>query len=482
MMVSLVQTLTDHGFKRMIDDIEAGKINMVIVKDLSRFGRVSSKVDYYLEEYFVEKNVRFIAVCDDVDTGDNESSQEMMQFKTFFNEWFLRDCSKKVKNGKRTRAKEGKVMVTYPAYGYKKDPLDKNHYIIDEEIAPLVKRIFEMAKTGTTPTQIAKIMTEENQKLPCDVVGNRHTRTVDEIKRRWNRNTVVKILQNKVYLGYVKNGVNRKISYKTKKRIVLPEEDWILIPNKHEPIVDEETYKLVQEQILSRTATRVKNYDWLLKGILECEECGKKLSICPTKQKKGNTIFYVRCNTYATATSLKLCTPHSNNLEKLTDTVLNEIRSRCVDYLKEYDYIGVAKKAESEFKTRKNMIKNQISMVNKKLEDLSKKIDRIYDDKYNGVITEEDFNRIYKRALEERDNCLLTIEKLKQFEEKEDETQDVVNIVRDFTKKKTITRTMLVTLVDKVLVSQDKNITIVYKFSSLNLSKDEKEIVALKAI
>lgn len=116
MMAILVLILIDHGFKKMIADIEAGKINMVVVKDLSRFARTSVGIDKYLEEYFIEKGVRFIAVTDGIDTGHIESSEEMVKFKAFFNEWFLRDTSKKVRNGKRTRASEGKVMVTYPAY------------------------------------------------------------------------------------------------------------------------------------------------------------------------------------------------------------------------------------------------------------------------------------------------------------------------------------------------------------------------------
>lgn len=116
MMAILVLILIDHGFKKMIADIEAGKINMVVVKDLSRFARTSGGIDKYLEEYFIEKGVRFIAVTDGIDTGHIESSEEMVKFKAFFNEWFLRDTSKKVRNGKRRRASEGKVMVTYPAY------------------------------------------------------------------------------------------------------------------------------------------------------------------------------------------------------------------------------------------------------------------------------------------------------------------------------------------------------------------------------
>ncbi len=134
-------------FREMIEDIETGKINLVIVKDLSRFGRVSSKVTYYTDEYFPEHKVRFIAVADSIDTGMQEtSSDEMTQFKAFFNEWFLRDCSKKVKNGKKTKAKAGNIMTTYPTYGYRKDPSNKNHYIVDEEIVPIIREIFSLAR------------------------------------------------------------------------------------------------------------------------------------------------------------------------------------------------------------------------------------------------------------------------------------------------------------------------------------------------
>ena len=136
----------------------------------------------------------------------------MTQFRAFFNEWFLRDCSKKVKNGKKTRAKEGKIMTTYATYGYKKDPNDKNHYIIDEEIAPIVKEIFKLAREGMTPTEIARIMTEKGNTVPSDVVGNTHTRNPNEVKRGWNRNAIKRILQNMTYLGYAINGKQKKVS------------------------------------------------------------------------------------------------------------------------------------------------------------------------------------------------------------------------------------------------------------------------------
>ena len=469
-------TFDRPDFNRMIKDIENKKINLVIVKDLSRFGRLSSKISYYLEEFFIEKGVRFIAVTDDIDTGHIETSEEMVQFKAFFNEWFLRDTSRKVRNGKRTRAKEGKVMTTYPTYGYKKDPLDYNHYIIDQDIAPIVRRIFMLARNGKTPTEIGKILTDEKTLVPSEVVGNGHTRK-DGIKRGWNRNTVKRILQNVTYLGWVSNGNTKKVNYKSKKTMIMPKEDRIIKKGMHTPIIDEETFNIVQDMIKSRTSTRVKSYDWLLKGLVCCKECGKKLSLVPQKYP-NKTTFYLRCNTYATATHLKLCTSHNNNLEKVTNIILETIKERCKNFLEESKYINIASTTKNNLLCRKNMLKNEILSLEKRLNDINNKIDKLYDDKCSGLLNEEDFFRIYQRSNEQKMILTQKINDLKEDEEKETDGIDIYKIVENFVKQKEITREMLVSLVDKIELSEDKEITIYYKFNALNMNmvkNDNKE-------
>lgn len=458
----------------MIADIEAGKINMVIVKDLSRFARTSTGIDKYLEEYFIEKGVRFIAITDGIDTGHIETSEEMVKFKAFFNEWFLRDTSKKVRNGKKTRANEGKVMVTYATYGYKKDPLDKNHYIIDEEIAPIIREIFSLARSGLTPTDIAVEMTKKNVRLPSEVVGNIHTRNQSEVKRGWNRNTVCKILKNETYLGYVRNGTIKKINYKSKKKILVPHDEWIIKKGMHDPIIDEETFRIVQEQIKSRTGVRKKKYDWLLKGIIQCKECGKKLSVFPSKQRSGNMIFYLRCNTYATATHLKLCTSHNNNLEKVTNIVLDSIKEKCKRFLDENNYLKIADSTKKTAVCRKNLLKSEIRTLENKLRDINNKVDKLYDDKCSGLLSDEDFTRIYQRTLENKMLLNQRIDDLKEQEEKETDSIDIYKIVSDFVNQKEVTREMLVSLVDRIEISEKKEITIFYKFSALNVCELKK--------
>lgn len=320
-----------------------------------------------------------------------------------------------------------------------------------------------------TPSDIALEMTKDNVKLPCDVVGNTHIRTSDEIKRKWNRNTVVKILKNITYIGCVKNGTLKKLSYKSKKILTVPQEDWIISKNMHEPIIDEATFHIVQEQIKSRTRTKKRKYDFLLKGLVECAECGKKLSVLNLKQKNGKHIFYLRCNTYGTATALKLCTPHSNNLEKVTDMVIQMVKERCNEYLKEEKYYGGANTVKQRLLRNKNNIRNEIRVLEKKLEDLNKRIDVVYNDKCNGLLQEDDFNRLYKNTLETRRSTENRIKELKMNAEHDEDIIDIHKIITDFINMKEISRTLLVSLVNKITITQNKEICIYYKFNFLNV-------------
>lgn len=467
-------TFDRPDFNRMIKDIENKKINLIVVKDLSRFGRLSSKISYYLEEFFIEKGVRFIAVTDDIDTGHIETSEEIVQFKAFFNEWFLRDTSRKVRNGKKTRAKEGKIMTTYPTYGYKKDPLDYNHYVIDQDIAPIVRRIFMLARNGMTPTEIGKILTDERTLVPSEIVGNRHTRK-DGIKRGWNRNTVKRILQNVTYLGWVSNGNTKKINYKSKKTMIMPKEDRIIVKGMHTPIIDEETFNIVQDMIKSRTGVRTKSYDWLLKGLVCCKECGKKLSLVPQKHL-NKTTFYLRCNTYASNTQLGLCTPHSNNLEKITDFVIEQIKKRCKEFLNEEKYTKIANTSKDKIIKDRFNVKNEILILEKKAKDINKRIDKLYEDKYNGLFEDEDFKRLYSKQIENRKQAEERIKQLQELKEKEDSSIDINKLVNDFVNMKEITRTMLVSLVDKIEISENKEITIYYKFNILNMGNEDNKL------
>lgn len=258
----------------------------------------------------------------------------------------------------------------------------------------------------------------------------------------------------------------------------MPMEERTIVKGKHIPLIDEETFNIVQDMIKSRTCTRVKSYDWLLKGLLTCKECGKKLSIVPQKHP-NKTTFYARCNTYACNTHLHLCTPHSNNLEKLTNYVLEQVKARCREFLDENKYMNVANSSKDTILKDRLNFKNEILVLEKKLKDIDKIIDKLYEDKCKGLFQDEDFTRLYSKQTEMRKDINDRIKCLQKQIENEDSSVDINKLVKDFVELKEITRTMLVSLVDRIEVSEDKEITIYYKFNILNIRKlnDEEEII-----
>lgn len=261
----------------------------------------------------------------------------------------------------------------------------------------------------------------------------------------------------------------KKISYKSKKILKNDRKDWIVKEGMHEPLVDKETFDIVQNLIKSRTRVRTNKYDWLLKGLVECEECGKKLSICCHKHKTDDEYTaYLRCNTYASNTNKGFCTPHTNNLAKVTEIILEEIRERLKQFLEEEDFNSSAITLRKKINTRKNMIKNEISSLNKQLVDLNKKIDKIYDDKVSGIIMENDFKRLYDKFSDNRVSIEKTIQELEKTSEEEEKVVDIVKIVKQFLKMKEISKPMIISLVDKIIINEQKEITIHYKFRILN--------------
>lgn len=361
-----------------------------------------------------------------------------------------------------------------------KDPQDKNHYIPNPETEWVVKKIFKML-THMLPVDVAQWLNDNNIPVPSESVGNRHTRTANEIKRLWNRTTVVRIARDKTYLGYVISGKTKKLSYKSKKIIQIPKDEQIIVEGKHEPLIDEETFDIVQKMIDSRRSTRKYKYDFLFKGLLECEECGKKLSILTHKLKNGKIRQYLRCNTYAAMTRLKLCTPHSSNYEKISNQILETIRKRLKDYLDEDALYGVANTIKNKQSYRTNMIQSQINTLKSKLNIYERKIEQLYEDRLNGILQVEDFERMYLSTLNSKKEVMAIIEDLETQKGNNDDEMKMKEIIKEFMSMKNITREMLVMLIDKITVSEDKRITIYYKFNVLNNSINEtKKITQIK--
>ena len=250
----------------------------------------------------------------------------------------------------------------------------------------------------------------------------------------------------------------------------MPKEERIIIKNMHMPLIDQETFDIVQDMIKSRQGVRVKTYDWLLKGLIHCKECGNKLSLT-TDKTPTKTLFYIRCTKWAVNTHLGLCTSHSNNLEKITNIILEQIKQRCMQFLNEKEYHKLADHSKDKILDNKYNIKGEILVLEKKIKDINGKIDQIYEDKYNGILKGEDFIRLSTKFTENRKAFEERINQLEKLEEKEETQIDIGRIVKEFVEMKEITRTMLISLVDKIEISQDKEITIHYRFNILNMTE-----------
>ncbi len=269
------------GWKQMLSRIENGDIGTVIVKDMSRVGRDYLQVGFYTEVFFREKGVRFIAVSNGVDS-DNNTSSEFAPFLNIMNEWYLRDCSRKITAVLRAKGKEGKPITSNPPYGYVKSPDDKNLWLVDEEAAEVVKKIFRLTVEGMGPYQIAKRLTEEKIEKPSYYQatrqrGNFKTMCDFETPYNWTGGSVVRILERPKYMGDTVNFRSHKESYKDKKAVKNSSEDILIFQDTHEPIIDRRTWYLVQE--LRKTVRRVdtSGEGSLLTGKLYCADCGGKM-------------------------------------------------------------------------------------------------------------------------------------------------------------------------------------------------------------
>lgn len=267
-------------FQRMIRDIEDGKIDIVLVKDQSRLGREHLQTGYYMEIFFSNHDVRFIVVNDNVDTDKGEN--DFMGFRNMINELYAKDISKKIRSARKTLAKQGKFTVPFAAYGYKKDLDNKHRLLIDENTAPIVKRMFQLTTEGKTPTEIAEIFTAEKILIPRAYVAKTYGTYLTCYDTRysydWMGNTVASILRSKLYIGTLVNHRRTSKSFKNKKIIQIPEEEWIEVENTHEAIIDRETWDIVQKMVAVKKRPNKNGVSQIFAGLVRCPDCGRALS------------------------------------------------------------------------------------------------------------------------------------------------------------------------------------------------------------
>lgn len=456
------------GFKRMVSDIELGRVNMVITKDMSRLGRDYIETGYYMEKYFPENRVRYVSLLDGVDSGTDSSANDITPFRAVLNDMYAKDISKKIKGVKHDKQYKGLFIGGKAAFGYHLSPTEKNKIVVDEEAAAVVRRIFQLALGGTSCRQIAVLLNEAKVKTPAIYAGLTQGR-FGPYTGKWSSERIADILQNQIYIGNMVQGKSKKVNYKSEKCIKMAKKDWIVVPNTHEPLINRETFDHVQLLVNSRKTTRIRTYDFLLKGLIFCHECGYPLAVLNRPNANCDTVLYFVCRTYQRFTKARVCTCHAIKEEVVTNAVLSKINEVCRQYLNESELSTVAERALKELDT-KRQTEAEISTLGGKIDALGKKLDLMYVDKLSGLLEEDVFLRIYAKIKEER---LALEEKRKHLMESqkrtpEEKREEIEALVKRFVAGAEHNRELLVSLIDRVELSEDKEIFIRFRFRHLD--------------
>ena len=444
------------GFQAMLADIEAGKVGTVIVKDMSRLGRNYLQVGMYTEMIFPQKGVRFIAINDGVDSaqGDNDFAP----LRNIFNEWLVRDTSKKIKAVKRSKGMSGKPITSKPVYGYLMD--EDENFIIDEEAAPVVRQIYSLCLAGNGPTKIARMLTEQQIPTP----GTLEYRRTGSTRRyhpgyecKWATNTVAHILENREYTGCLVNFKTEKPSYKLKHSIENPPEKQAVFENHHEPIIDRETWERVQE--LRKQRKRPNRYDevGLFSGILFCADCGSVMYQQRYQTDKRKQDCYI-CGSYKKRTAD--CTAHFIRTDLLTAGVLSNLR-KVTSYAAKHEarFMKLLIEQNEDGDRRRNAAKKkELEAAEKRIAELSAIFKRLYEDSVTGRISDERFTELsadYEAEQKElKERAARLREELSKAQEATANAEKFMNVVRRHTTIEELTPTLLREFVEKIVVHE----------------------------
>lgn len=455
------------SFNRLINDIELGRVNMVITKDMSRLGRDYIGTGNLIEKYFPEHNVRYVAVTDNIDTFLDSSNNDIAPFKAIMNDMYAKDISKKIKSSLKAKMKEGKWVGGRAFFGYDQDKDNKNHLVVDREQAIIVKRIFNMCLEGLSIFKIAKQLTNEGVKTPAQYY-NFEWKSHKTIKYgEWNSKTIRDILTNRMYIGDMVQNRRSKMNYKVKKTVKNNPEDYIIVENTHEAIIEKDIFYEVQKRMPKNKGRNEKKETHLLDGLLYCGDCGHRISV--TSRRKKDNRCYTVCNYYRTYMKQKLCTTHSNNYDDLENIViktLSEIVLKCIDKDKIKNKIIVNLKS-SNFDNNKR----ELEIISNSIKQINNNLDTIYIDMLNKKISEMQFIRIKNKLESELDI------KIEQYNKLSNNINDTINIksnnkvingyINKFLSMQDPSRELIINLIDKIDIFEDKTINIKVSFRNM---------------
>ena len=372
------------GFKRMMDDIEKGKIDIVITKNLARFGRNHIESGEYIEKYFPNHNIRYIAILDKIDTFNDITNMDFMPIKAVFNEKFCKDTSVAVKNSKRKKMKEGYYACNTAPFGYKKDMDNPGRLIVDDVSSMTVKKIFELKGNGFTIKEIVKYLEDNNYKTPAEYMN---IKGLENIKKSniWRCSSVQKILSNQVYLGHCIRGKTQNISYKSKDRIHKKRKEYIITYNTHEPIISEDIFKKVHanKKYGCEILNREKDTN-LLHGLIFCKDCGRKLVFLKRREK-----IKLYCSSHYE--NSELCHNKCNvDYQKVEHDILKYI----IEKYKEYFSANEDRLHNIYYDEKEKENKKELEYNKYELESINKKITILYNKRLSEMIKESEYKKI----------------------------------------------------------------------------------------
>lgn len=448
-------TFNRPDLNRMIEDALAdNEPNGILVKYMSRFGRNNAMFMYYVEEIFPNNDIQFIALNDDVDTRFDDN--EMMPFKSIMNEYYARDTSKKIRSVKKTTALSGGFCGSFAPYGYQTEQKNKQKLLIDPETAPIVKRMFEMSKQGNSIHQIARALCEDGILIPRAYRAKKNGTLETSIGFRfptdWVAKNVKNILENQVYLGHMVSHKTQTKSFKNKKLIALPKEEWIVVKNTHEAIIDEETFELVQKFISVKKQPTKTGKPNIFVGLLKCPDCGRNMAYNSRLYKNGG----YRCRTYTR--NANLCTRHVITYDALSEIVMKDIQKhvQSMGELGDQFIEGMRTLSNTSGNDKIQQYQKELAKIEKRIGELDSIVTKLFEQNALGKISDERFYKMSSTYDDEQRNIVERREDLKVKIEAEEKrkngTNQFLETIRKYENVTELNRAMLVELIDCIYI------------------------------
>lgn len=457
------------SFKKMITDIENGKINCVITKDLSRLGRNYLQSGAYIEMYFPQKNIRYIAITDGIDTL-NSNQNDIMPFKNILNEMYAKDTSKKVKSAIQSRMREGTYIGSKAPFGYLKDPDNKRRLIIDEKTKPIIELIYKLCLEGKGTQLISQELMKRKIPRPSAFVENAEKLygLTEENKYQWSHRMVLNVLRDPVYCGNMARNKRPTLSFKNSKRMYIPKSDYIYAKDTHEGTVSEEIWEQVQTMIDKRKCNNKKGlyYDNIFQGLVRCPKCGYALTPkTDYRLKKKELIDFVHfsCSTYKKY-GVNACSSHRIEARDLYNIVLEDIQyhGNMALSAKEDFVEKIIEKIEVEKIDEGKELSNKLELKKNQLAELDRSYEQLYEDRLEGNITERNFNLMNVSISKKQDKLIEEIKVLEGDIEVSFETEDnykkFMNNISKYAKIKSLNGYILNQIIDKIYVYDKEEI------------------------